>query len=649
MLAHVDAGKTSLTEALLHTGGALAELGSVDAGTTQTDTLQLERRRGITIRAAVASFAVDDVTVNIVDTPGHPDFITEVDRSLAVLDAAVLVVSAVEGVQAQTVVLYRALCRRGVPMMIVINKIDRAGADPGRVVGALRRRLGPVLVLRGAVEGPGTPVATYRPHTWERPEDAEAVTAQLAENDDAVLREWIDTGQPATPPALTRALRAATQRGTAHPVLFTSARTGAGVGALVDDLVGLFTSQTDPTGADVGVDAGPVSSGGVLGGGAGLAGQVFAVERAPDGDRVCLLRLRAGSIAVRQHVDLPGGRSGTVTALEVYEPGGPVTRASASAGQIVRVHGLTSAKVGDGVGRLAGHLHAAAFPPPSLRTAVSATDPARQQDLHRALTELADADPPIRVRTDPHRGALVLDVYGAVQQEVIADALAANHDLDVRFSVPTTICVERPARRASAACRMQDPGHTFGCTVELAVEPAAPGSEVQMQVSADRSGLPLHVYGSTEDYRTAVLGYLEAPLSRGPLGWPVTDVLVTITGSGYPPAGPAAADVRGAVALATREAVRRAGTVGCEPINRFHLEVPTDSIAATLALLAHHRATPDAVTTHPAGLDAPAVLTGVIPAAELDALRAGLSTAAHGEALLESRLDHYAPVPSGQR
>src|SRR6266542_3715220 len=134
ILAHVDAGKTSLTERLLYAAGVIDEIGSVDDGSTQTDSLELERRRGITIKSAVVSFVVDDVIINLIDTPGHPDFIAEVERVLNVLDGAVLVISAVEGVQAQTRVLMRTLQRLRIPTIIFVNKLDRGGAQDDAVL-----------------------------------------------------------------------------------------------------------------------------------------------------------------------------------------------------------------------------------------------------------------------------------------------------------------------------------------------------------------------------------------------------------------------------------------------------------------------------------------------------------------------------------
>src|SRR2546421_5934324 len=141
ILAHVDAGKTTLTERLLYAAGVIDAIGSVDDGTTQTDSLALEQQRGITIKSAVASFPIDDVTVNLIDTPGHPDFIAEVERALSVLDGAVLVISAVEGVQPQTRILMRALQRLHVPTLLFVNKIDCGGAQYERLLQSISEKL----------------------------------------------------------------------------------------------------------------------------------------------------------------------------------------------------------------------------------------------------------------------------------------------------------------------------------------------------------------------------------------------------------------------------------------------------------------------------------------------------------------------------
>src|SRR5436305_2780460 len=157
ILAHVDAGKTTLTERLLYAAGVIDEIGSVDDGSTQTDSLPLERQRGITIKSAVVSFVINDVTINLIDTPGHPDFIAEVERVLSVLDGAVLVISAVEGVQAQTRVLMRTLQRLRIPTLLFINKIDRPGAQYESVLRSVSEKLTPAIIPMGSTAEGATP------------------------------------------------------------------------------------------------------------------------------------------------------------------------------------------------------------------------------------------------------------------------------------------------------------------------------------------------------------------------------------------------------------------------------------------------------------------------------------------------------------
>ncbi len=195
VLAHVDAGKTSLTERLLFAAGVIDEVGSVDAGSTQTDTLSLERQRGITIKSAVASFVIDDVAVNLIDTPGHPDFIAEVERVLNVLDGAVLVVSAVEGVQAQTRVLMRALQRLRIPTIVFVNKIDRAGAQDEAVLHQLAEKLALSPAPMGSVDGLGTRAASFSPYTSADDEAVSTLVPLLAEHDDAILAAYVDDEQ----------------------------------------------------------------------------------------------------------------------------------------------------------------------------------------------------------------------------------------------------------------------------------------------------------------------------------------------------------------------------------------------------------------------------------------------------------------------
>ena len=231
ILAHVDAGKTSLTERLLYNAGAITAIGSVDEGSTQTDSLALERARGITIKAAVASFPVGRTTVNLIDTPGHPDFIAEVERALSVLDGAVLVVSAVEGVQPQTRILMRALRRLGLPALIFVNKIDRGGAEPQRVLRDIAAKLTPAVVPMGTVHGAGTRDAGFRRYGAGDAEFAAALADLLADHDDRFLAAYLADEAAASYPRLRAGLAGQTRAGRVHPVFFGHHRRGhRGVG-----------------------------------------------------------------------------------------------------------------------------------------------------------------------------------------------------------------------------------------------------------------------------------------------------------------------------------------------------------------------------------------------------------------------------------
>ncbi|KMS88978.1 GTP-binding protein [Streptomyces regensis] len=642
ILAHVDAGKTSLTERLLHTAGVIDEIGSVDAGSTTTDTLALERRRGITIKSAVVSFPLDGIAVNLIDTPGHPDFIAEVERVLGVLDGAVLVVSAVEGVQAQTRVLMRTLRRLRIPTLVFVNKIDRRGARDTAVLGQMAQRLAVPLVPMGTAAGLGTRAARFLPGLGPSALDA------LADQDDGLLAAYLDGGVPES--RLRRALAAQTRSASVHPVYFGSAITGAGVPELVDGIERLLpTAAGDPDGP--------------------LSGTVFKVERGPAGEKVAYARLFSGTLRVRDRVPFGDGREdtgtgghgrrhtttgregrgtdGRVTALSVFDHGTDTRADGAGAGRIVKVWGLGGIRIGDALGT-PGRSYEHHFAPPTLETVVVPGPGTDRRSLHLALTQLAEQDPLIGVRHDELRGETSVSLYGEVQKEVVQATLADEYGLHVTFRETTTLCIERPVGTGHAVEFNKKDANPFLATVGLRVDPAPPGSGVAFRLEVELGAMPYAFFKAVEDTVRETLG-------QGLHGWQVTDCAVAVTQSGYSPRQSHAHqgfdksmsstgyDFRGLTPLVLVEALRRAGTLVHEPVHRFRLEAPADTLGALLPVLARLGAVPETTGTHGAAC----VLEGTVPAARVHALEQRLPGLTRGEGELETAFDHYAPVTRG--
>ena len=583
ILAHVDAGKTSLTERLLHSSGIIDEVGSVDAGSTQTDSMALERQRGITIRSAVVSFVIGGVTVNLIDTPGHPDFIAEVERVLSVLDGAVLVISAVEGVQAQTRVLMRTLRRLRIPTLIFVNKTDRRGADPERVFREITTRLAPAVKA-----------------------DLTDALETLAEYDEALLAAYVD-GTAVPEEQLWQTL--ATHTADVHPVFFGSAITGAGAADLMGGLTSLLPTVSESDGPP--------------------AGTVFKVERGPAGEKIAYVRMFDGTLRVRDR--LPAGK---VTAIRVF---GDDTAAEVGAGRIAKLWGLTGVQVGDTIGAsdTAPRHH---FAPPTLETVVTPLQRSDKGTLHAALTQLAEQDPLINLRQDGDE--ISVSLYGEVQKEVIEATLSDEYGIAVGFRESTTIHIERPVGVGAAAELIGR--NPFLATVGLRVEPGPVGSGVRLQLEVELGSMPYAFFVAVEETVHATLG-------QGLAGWAVTDVVVTMTHSGYwarqshahgtfdKSMSSTAGDFRNLTPLVLMAALTQAGTRVYEPMHRFRLEIPEDVYGTVLPVLVRHRAVPLSSTV----TGATYVVDGDIPAERVHALSQRLPHLTRGEGVLESTFDHY--------
>ncbi|MBU2666851.1 TetM/TetW/TetO/TetS family tetracycline resistance ribosomal protection protein [Actinoplanes bogorensis] len=608
IVAHVDAGKTSLTERLLYAGGVIDAVGSVDAGTTRTDSLALERRRGITIKTAVASFPLGDRTVNLIDTPGHPDFIAEVERALRVLDGAVLVISAVEGVQAQTRVLLRTLRRLRVPTLIFVNKIDRAGARVGGVLDEIAARLTPDIVPVSGVLDPGTAVASA--HSLGCADASFASRLVDLSDDPRLLASWVRDEQSIPYEVLRAVLRSRTRSASVHPVFFGSAVTGAGVDALMRGLTDLLPPASgDPDGP--------------------LGGVVFKIERDRAGSRVAYVRLHSGTLTVRDHIP-----SGVVTAVEGIEGGNSVRRSAVSAGEIAKVHGLREVRIGDSIGTATDAGTPELFAPPTLETVVVPVHHEQKPDLHAALTELAEQDPLIDLRQDDRRGELAVSLYGEVQKEVIETTLAEEYGVAVAFRETSVLHIERPTGTGRALEILGKDGNPYLATLGLTVEPGD-GLSVELDVPIEQ--VPIHLFKTEEFFRAALTETIRRTASQGLHGWPVTDLRVRVTRTGYVSPLTGAGDFRKLLPLVLMSALAQAGTVVCEPVHHFRLDGPADTLTAALGVFGRF--------LESSVVDGPLfVVEGRVPAARLRALETAVPGLTRGEGVLETTFDSYQPI-----
>ncbi|WP_328752436.1 tetracycline resistance ribosomal protection protein Otr(A) [Streptomyces sp. NBC_00285] len=601
ILAHVDAGKTSLTERLLFDHGAIDRLGSVDAGDTRTDDGTIERQRGITIRSAVASFTVGDTRINLIDTPGHSDFDAEVERALEVLDGAVLLLSAVEGVQAQTRVLMRTLRGLRLPTLIFVNKIDRAGARYEGLLTDIRRRLTPYVAPLTEVTSLGTDDARVALLPSSDPRLAET----LADVDPDILAAVVDGPEP-TPDDLRKALAARTADGCLHPVYFGSALGGQGVRHLVEGMLRLIPPAPPAPEGDP-------------------RGTVFAVRPGPGGERTAYLRLYGGAVTERQRLTfLRREADGTTTPVSgrVTHLGGtgPLT-----AGNIAALTFSPGLRVGDRLGELTDR--APQFAPPTLETLVTARRPRQAARLRSALLALADQDPLIHARPAVD-GATSLLLYGEVQMEVLAATLAQDFDVEADFAPGRVRYLERPRGTGEACDELPCHDHVrYWATIGLRVEPGERGSGGVFGYETELGALPRAFHQAIEET-------VRTSMRTGLTGATVTDYRVTLVRSGFVGPLSTAADFRGLTPIVLRRALERAGTRLFEPCHAFEAEVPLDALAPVTAQLAAVGARFTGTTDRRTAWS----ITGELPARRVREIELRLPGLTHGEGMWWSRV-----------
>ena len=542
IFAHVDAGKTTLSEQILSHTGAIRTVGSVDSGTAHTDNLPIERRRGISVKATCVSAQYGGVRIDLIDTPGHVDFSAEVERSMWALDGAVLVVCAVEGVQPQTEVLFHAMVKERIPVLIFINKVDRENADVPRVMEQIRH-----LLTSAAVDIT----------------DTDALAELICGEDDGLLERYLG-GEQFSSELVSERLGDMVRRCAAYPVFCGSALKNTGVEALLDGIVNYLPEPRQ-------VDE--------------LCGVVFASRQDRNLGRGVWVRLYGGSLEAREVVTLSAGTDPVtgepkqvqykITQIHDTELS-PCGRLSC--GEIGVVYGLGEVQIGQVLGN-ADALRRA-IEPGSLRTPlievqVIPSEPDKMQELRRACEILSGEDPLLQVQYVRMLNELHLKVMGMIQLEIIEELLLSRFDLKVTFADPAIIYKETVSAPCVGFVAYTMPKPCWAI-LKFEITPAPRGSGVKFS-----STVPLaKIMGC---YQRQVEQTVPVALRQGRMGWEVTDVNIKLVDGEHHLMHTHPLDFIVATPMGIQDGLRRGGSTLLEPILAARFILPADHMGRVMS------------------------------------------------------------------
>ncbi|MEE1065053.1 MAG: translation factor GTPase family protein, partial [Acutalibacteraceae bacterium] len=565
ILAHVDSGKTTLSEQLLYLTGAIRSLGSVDAGTAATDSLSVEKQRGISVRTATASAEWKGVTINIIDTPGHIDFAGEVERAVSALDYAVVIVSAVEGVRAHTENILKSLDAAKLPRIIFINKTDRTGSDTAKVISELEGVSSQSHIVLSQIEDEGSENTRVKLIDDEnfRQRATEALADICDEAADAFLSDELLSFERAD-----ELVREEISSCSLTPVVFGSAKYSIGIEDLADTLVKYMPDskrrQTDD-----------------------LCGIIFKIEHDKSLGKVSHIRLFGGEIANRDEVEIfiPEEKKIIISDTVDFEEKPPVKEKVSQikkfcgskstdvgiirSGDVAAVCGLPSAKTGNFIGSLAVN-ESAKLVNPFLRVKVtpSDADPLKIPQLAAALGELSDEEPYIDAKWENGQKEITISTTGKIQLEVLSNLLKERYNLSAEFSPPTVIYKETPSAKGFAKARYTMPKPCWA-VVEFLFEPMPRGYGVSYH-----GRLPSNqcFYRYQSHIRTSFNSCLE----QGLYGWEVTDFKCTLVGGEHHTIHTHPLDFFVCTPMAFMNGLSEIGSTILEPLLKIRVTAPEE-------------------------------------------------------------------------
>ncbi len=593
--AHVDAGKTTLTERILFECGVIRSMGSVDSGTARTDTMTVERERGISVRSVLTSFEYKGEKFNLIDTPGHADFASQTERAFLAADGIVILVSAVDGVQSGTELLIDAAEKSGLPVVFFINKCDRDIARPDEVFEELKLR--------------GLPV--FR---WGNIDEMTEIAAEYDEN----IFEMFVNGDVPSEDLLLSVLPLRSDGRNAIPVVFGSAQTGQGIEDLLDAVSRFF----------------PDSGTGEIG---NLGGVVFSVEHDKNFGRGAYLRVFSGSLATRDTVNFDGVDY-KISMIKQSVDGKFKDVQAINAGDVGLVYGFTAVKTGMTFGDTSSFEHRlkkGLLRTPLLSVSVTAPENISSAKLRECFEIMEAEDPELSLSWEPMSQTLHIKVFGTVETEVLGPVFEERFGFPVTFGEPKVIYKETPASESVGFDAYTMPKPCWA-VLKFVIKPLPRGSGVRYSctVSPEKIGYR---------YRKQVEASILPSLAQGLYGWEVTDADIELVDGEDHPIHTHPLDFTVATPLAIMDGLRRGGTVLLEPILKIRFSVESSLVGRIISDVLRMRGQ----CTDQFSMGVNTVVTAEVPLAELGDYPVEFASFTHGKGVMTSAFLRYAKCPEG--
>ncbi|MCG7870883.1 MAG: elongation factor G [Candidatus Thiodiazotropha lotti] len=665
LIAHIDAGKTTTTERMLYYCGRTRQVGSVDDGTTITDWMDQERERGITIVAASVTALWQDCQINLIDTPGHIDFTAEVQRALRVLDGAVVVFDASQGVEPQSETVWRQADKYRVPRICFINKMDRLGAEFEKSVESIRKQLsanpvGLQLPIGAESEFQGViDLINMQSIVWQESLDSpleyqdippelntaaqsarNSMIEAIAEVDDQLLSLWLENAE-VTESQIKAALRRATISNSLTPVLCGSAFKNKAVQPLLDAIVDYLPSPVDVgsvTGVDpksdkvIERDPDPESP---------LSALIFKTVTDPYAGRLCYVRVYSGVLQSGANILNPRhNRPLRVGRLERMYAEHREDIKQIGTGDIAALLGLKETVTGDTLCAVKQPLllEAISFPEPVIKITISPMTAQDNDKLANALQQLAEDDPTFKFEAEKETGQTLLGGMGELHLEVVLERLKREHGVTVRTGMPKVAykeTINRPVKNAEGRFIRQTGGHGQYGHVVISLTPDTSTDGVIFENSIKAGAIPAQFIPAIEE------GITESSRSGVISGYPVTGIKVSLIDGSYHEMDSTPLSFKVAAGMAFRSGLESGNPTLLEPVVNCNVITPEEHLGDVLAQLANRRAEIEGISDRPGGIKS---IHNLVPLSEMFGYATELRSATHGRGTFTMEFDHYAAV-----